>query len=183
MSGTQHSNAVYLPGADKSSNEEWVEALADSFSSLFVHSHIHRYSNWSDGGDVDISLELDTLSETLNDMDSYGLIAKSAGGLIALRGMYEGKLQPDYLVCLGFPLPAAQHESLPADRWLKHTDVPIVIMQNIDDPVGSYDDVSTWVNKQNKRVVFVPLPGETHDYQDFHAIREIVQRVSAQLLY
>lgn len=179
----QQSNAVYLPDASITANQEWIESLAQSLEEMFVHSYVHRYSHWDEGGELDMPLEIDTLAESINDMDSYGMIVKSTGGLLALRGMYEGRLQPDYVVCLGFPLSMAKEDNLPVGRWLKHTDVPIVMIQNIDDPLGSYDDVSTWVNQQNKRVVFVPLPGETHQYKDFHSIGEIVQRVSAQLLY
>lgn len=178
----QQTNVVYLPGASEEYNREWVDRLARSFSDFFAHSYVQHYSHWEDGGDLDIALELKTLAESISDMETYGVIAKSAGSLVALRGMYEGQLQPSYLVCMGFPLAVVHSGDLPIARWLTHTDVPIVVIQNSDDPIGSFDEVSTWINKHNKRVVFVPLPGETHTYDDFAAIEEVVRRISEQLL-
>ncbi len=172
----QDKNVVYLPGASASSNRDWVEEIAAALTDKYHYSYAHRYQHWQDDDQqIDLDLELEALTEQIADVESYGLIAKSVGAVLALRGMYEGILQPEYLVCLGFPLKPITHSDIPIEKWLKHAEnIPIIIAQNVDDPLGSYDETSSWINQFNKRIIFVQLPGETHAYDDFVEIDKIV---------
>jgi|GEM_PF-866446 predicted alpha/beta-hydrolase family hydrolase len=179
----QDKNVVYLPGASSGTNRDWALDIQAALADKYHYSYAHRYQHWDDGGhQIDLDLEVETLTEQIADIESYGLIAKSVGAVLALRGMYEGILQPDYLICLGFPLKPLTHSDISLKKWIEHAEnIPIIIVQNVDDPLGSYDEVTSWINQLNKRIVFVQLPGETHTYDDFEAIDKIITGLDKSL--
>lgn len=82
-------------------------------------------------------------------------------------------LHPDKIILLGIPIKGGA----PVDsfvEWLKHITIPVVIVQNTADPLGSFADVKNAFENAGTALTFVELPGETHDYLDFDAIAQLL---------
>lgn len=173
-------NIVYIPSIE-TEEVSWLEDATTHLSDIAQNTYIHNHAHWSDDGtSFAPELELEILDTQVADIDTYTLITRSLGGVLALRGMYEGVLHPSALIWMGFPLDHQYTSSQPIDTWLKHTDVPIIIIQRIDDPLGQYDKVSEWVNRHNKKVLFVPIDEDSQGYSDLSALREIVATLNKQ---
>jgi hypothetical protein len=172
-------NLLLLPGGSKR-NKAWITEIEKTFAPNFNQTHIRSYSHWdTEESEIDLTNEVGRISEELVDFEPYCIFAKSAGTIVACKASAESVLSPKACVFAGFPLAMVINHDLPIDKWLMTTNFPITILQNNNDPLGSYDDVRGYFKNVGRQNVSVhPLPGDTHDYLDF----VILNKFTAQLL-
>lgn len=165
-------NAIYLPG-NSSQNKHWANDLSRAMKPLFARSYVHNYLHWdTEDSFVEFDLELAIVSEKAIDYEPYVVIAKSVGALLAAKGMYEGALFPEKCIFLGLPQDLMQKPDYPASAWLKQISVPCLVLQNTQDPSGSYKTVSSFLdNCKNKDITHKKLAGSDHTYADYESIR------------
>jgi len=84
-------------------------------------------------------------------------------------------LKPTSCLFLGLPLKLIQEEQIPLDELLRKLTVPITILQNDKDPVGTYDEVRQFINNLKiTNVIILKAKNNTHDYTDFDKIKELL---------
>jgi len=162
-------NALLLPG-NNPKHIQWIENLKIALASDFDRIETQHYRHWTQAGkDADIDYEISVAQNKAKNLMPYMIIAKSIGTVICVKGVIDGKLKPEKVILLGVPI----NGGLDVDSfcmWLQHIDIPIVIIQNSDDPLGSFNEVKRAFETKNKNLVFFKIPGKTHDYLDFDAI-------------
>jgi len=159
--------------------KEWIHNLRDSVVMKFGNTYIHNYKHWDTGEDmINFDVELNSLSEKLNNPSPYIFIAKSAGCILALKSMSKETTKPTACLFLGLPIKFAKLYSTPLSDLLIKTDVPIIIAQNDNDPFGSYDEIENIVKSLgNKNITVKKLDGNTHDYDNFGEISHILSNI------
>jgi hypothetical protein len=161
-------NALLLPG-NSSRHGEWIENLKLAIADRFERVETQHYQHWQSGGDkADIEYEISVAQSKVELLKPYIIIAKSIGTAISVKGVADGKLKPKKLILLG--MQPFDHFS----EWLQKIDIEIVIIQNTNDPLGSFAEIKAAFTGKSKSLKFVELPGETHDYLDFDAIAKLI---------
>jgi hypothetical protein len=162
---------ILLPGNSKS-NKEWSEAASQAFSGVFKDIYIHHYSHWDNGQDsVDFDVEAKNLSEIIG-LNDCVIIAKSAGAMLAMYCVYKNLLTPQKCIFVGLPVLWAKEKKIDLGDWIQGYNVPTIIIQNSDDPITSYDEMKSFIEKFNKQdITLVEVVGNNHKYDDFEMLK------------
>lgn len=171
-------NALIL-GGNSPHNKEWVQQLQTALTPLFAKIATHDYAHWASAGStIEFDHELRAVQRDIRVLDDYVVIAKSAGALLALKGMAENIIRPEKVIFLGVPLNfvrqhAMEHEF---DSWLKKLTEPLLLIQNDHDPVATSAEVDRYVRSviSPSLITFAELPGNTHDYTDFATLTTVI---------
>lgn len=167
-------NALIL-GGNNPHNKEWVQQLHAALAPLFTTVVTHDYAHWAAAGSsIEFDHELRAIQREARAIDDFVVIAKSAGVLLCLKGMAENIIRPDKVIFMGVPLSFVRQHALEHefDSWLKKLTEPMLVIQNSHDPVGSAGEVDRYIKSviSPSLVTFAELPGNTHDYVDFHPL-------------
>jgi predicted alpha/beta-hydrolase family hydrolase len=166
-------NALLLPG-NSSHHGKWVEKLKSALSSHFDITQAQHYRHWRSGEEwADVEYEIDTAKDKVANLEPYVIIGKSVGTVVAAKGTSDNILHPAKLILLGIPINGGA-SSEPFKQWLHNISIPVVIVQNTADPLGSFSEVKTIFEDSGKYISFAELPGSTHDYVDFQAIAKLI---------
>ncbi len=169
-------NLILLPGNDKS-NREWIDMVETSLSPLFDHTAVHYYDHWwSEGGEIDLEVELDKLAVTVSQFDTYVIFAKSAGVLLALYGIFEGILDPEVCIFVGSAFPWGKAQGYDLDNWLINYAVPTLFIQKTDDPALSFEGLRLLLLDRNvSGNILKEIPGDGHEYENIGQLRELTE--------
>lgn len=167
---------LFLLAGNSKRNKDWIYSVGYALKVLFDAAKVHDYAHWESGEEfVDIEKELKTIIDETKTLLPYAIFAKSVGGVIAIKGINEKVLQPNTCIITGLPLSLIAKESLPVSEWLSETTVPITIIQNEHDPLGSYEDVREFVDKSGALTcTVVCAPGDTHSYEDLDLLKQLI---------
>lgn len=167
---------LLLFGGNSLHNRDWLAEVAREVAPLFGSTHMHQYAHWEAGeGSIDLDSELRVASAQATQLDEYGVFAKSAGALLTLKGIAEGTLTPKWCVLVGLPLNFARQNDFAAATWLTATTVPVIVLQNTDDPTAGFAEVRDFLAAHAGTNVSVrELPGDSHEYRDFAAIKTAI---------
>lgn len=160
---------VLLPG-NHEFNAQWSQDVAAALRDRF-DVHIQSYRHWTTGKLIDLDFELDRLAETTGHMGEYAVFGKSIGAILAMRGIYEGRISPKKCVFVGVPIRRARHE-FDVDRWLGKYDIPTLFIQQTNDPAASYAELVNFLEEtklENYRLV--EIPGGDHMYSDIELLK------------
>ena len=104
----------------------------------------------------------------------YAIFAKSVGSILTLQGLAAGKLLPRAILITGLPLKLISEQTLPIRDWLRQSVIPILIVQNENNPVGSYDEVAALIKTLDSNTIStMSLPGNSHDYEDLKKLKQL----------
>lgn len=156
-----------LPGNLKV-NKPWVEGMVNA---LLKGNKIidHEYSHWtSDQELLDIDLELKCLRKKLIGIKKYAIVAKSAGILVATKGIYKNVLKPNFCTFIGTPITWADEHNFPLSKWVKKLNVPVLFIQQKDDPFANSNLLKKFLKKNliNKYKVMT-IEGGDHWYGEY----------------
>lgn len=167
---------LLLLGGNSPHNRDWLAEVERELTPLFEQIYTHQYAHWRTGqGSIDLAQELSQVQQAVEKRGPYGIFAKSAGALLALKGIAEGKLTPKWCVLVGLPLHFAEDNGITAAEWLAANTVPIRILQNTNDPTASFTEVHSFLEMHgSSHISLTELPGDTHDYRDFAAIKTAI---------
>lgn len=171
-------------GGNSPHNREWVEQLKTAMTPLFDTIATHDYAHWaSAGATIDFEHELRSVQRETRSLNSYVIIAKSAGVLLSLKGMAENILRPDKVIFLGTPLNYVRQHTMEHEfeSWLKKVTEPMLLIQNDHDPVGSAGELDRLAKTAvpPSLITFAELPGQTHNYVDFQKLLELAHHFVA----
>ena len=161
-------------------NRDWIFLVESALKPLFEQTYVTIYDHWAKAQPMaDIDLEADKLAKLARGLASeYAIFAKSIGSVITLKDIAESRITPSRLIITGLPLNLIEEIGLPIQDWLKKLSVPTIIIQNSDDPAGSYSrivDMTAAADKQNV-LKLVEIPGNnTHDYNDLESLKSLVR--------
>lgn len=168
-------NALLFAG-NSLNNKSWVYGLRDELQPLYTSVTVHDYAHWNSGKPfIDFKMELDRLhNETLPDTP-YIVVAKSVGTLLTAQAINAGIINPVQCVFLGLPLKLIEKEAYPLATWLRNYHHPVTIIQNTNDPVGSYEAVKDFIVQTNLgQCLCIELPGSSHDYTATTKLKQIL---------
>jgi len=168
---------IYLAG-NSLNNKTWIEEVKSKFDS-FSDGEILYYDHWQTGDKwINLQKESDKLAELVKGKKDYFVFAKSIGSVLALKNIFEGKLNPKKMVICGLPYRAGKEEFKEIDECLKTLKVPTIFIQNESDPVYSFAELEKTLN-ENKPADYqlIKNPGNnTHDYEDFEQLVDIAKK-------
>ncbi len=171
-------NLVLLPG-NSADHREWIDGVERVFAPHFENVYTQYYDHWFGGNEsavLDLQSELDKVITQTEDFDPYLIVAKSAGCLLALKGIYEGVLSPHACVFIGLPKAWAQEQDMPIDEWLLSYDTPSLFIQQRQDPVFFGTELAGYlldlhVTHQMCQI----LDGASHHYDDIPSLLTATQ--------
>lgn len=166
-------------GGNSPHNKEWVQHLHAALAPLFTNIATHDYAHWANAGTIiEFDHELRAVQREIRLLNDYVVIAKSAGALLALKGMAENTIRPEKVVFIGVPLNFVRQHALEHefDSWLKKITEPLLVIQNDHDPVATSAEVDRYFKSviSPSLITFAELPGNTHDYVDFSTLTTLV---------
>ena len=170
-------DVLLLPGND-SLNKEWIEEVAEKTTDLFGNHAIQNYDHWEneDRRFIDFDLELDRLADTTKDIDDYAVFAKSAGVALALLGIDQNKIAPKYCIFVGSPLSFAERFGIDVKKFLDDLKVPVLFIQQVDDPAASFDSLQAFVKDSGLGdYEMIKIPGDDHAYSDVDELAKLVK--------
>lgn len=156
-------------------NKGWIEQVAEYLKPYCGEIRIQNYRHWGTGEKmIDIDHEYGELSKTVQGMGEYVIFAKSAGTILASKGIASGILKPVKNVFCGFPLGMARSNNYPIENWLQKIMVQTVFIHNTHDVVLSFHDLGLFLEPLKFDYKTIETPGETHDYMDFDLIKDLL---------
>ena len=160
-------NLIILPG-NSPEHERWLNEATNAFEPFFDEIHAVHYRHWQTGApEVDESYEIEALRSLSMDMSDSVILAKSVGTVIASRAISEDILRPRNTVFLGLPITNPLFSTSLEEYGLQNI-TPLTIVQNTNDPYGSFAVVQAFMAKIGAtQATLVETPGQTHDYEDY----------------
>ena len=173
-------NALLLPGNSKH-NKVWIHRVNEALSDIFTFTIVHHYAHWENGEDfIKYDYEISRVIDECKDIKPDIIFAKSIGSVLTIKGLAEKSFQPNYCILVGLPLTIILEENLPIRDWLKGINIPIMIVQNNNDPFGAFTEINKYIDSiNNKNVSVVKLYGDTHDYNDIKKLKELVSSMAS----
>lgn len=158
-------------------HKEWIEDVEATLKPLFSRTYIQYYKHWDEQAEVImLDHELQEVSKVINEYEDYVIFGKSAGTLLALKGIHQGVLAPEKCVFVGLPVQWGKAHGFKVDDWIYKLTVPTLFIQKSKDPVLSYDDLDAYLDEQEvDQCQSVELPGDDHYYDDLGSLRELVE--------
>lgn len=176
-------NLLLLPG-NSPRNKPWIHEVATQLAPLFSRCFVHEYEHWDNGRDfISFNQELGLLGPRVKDFGDYAIFAKSVGSILALKGTFEHTFAPNACILVGIPLPFIKKFDVAMSDWLHACPVPLLIIQNRNDPAGSFEDVKAYVGaaQPTSPCQLVELPGSDHDYSNLPRLTQAIQNFIAGL--
>lgn len=167
---------ILLPG-NVPTNKQWAHNAAQAFSDTATDILEQNYTHWETGAKIiDFDAELVKLSEALQGENEYIIFGKSAGAVLAIYGVSAGALKPERCVFAGLPIKWAEKNKFPLREWLTKFNIPTVLVEQSEDPVGPYAEVQAYLAElEINSIQTIEIPGNDHDYNDLDAIKALVQ--------
>ncbi len=171
-------NLILLPGNSKR-NKTWIENVDARLQKYFKTTYRQNYSHWDKGEpEIDLSFELEKLSQNASNLKPYVVFAKSVGVILALKAIYENKMVVSWCLFAGIPLELVKNENIDLKKWLNAISCPIYIIQNDSDPAGTYKDVKSYISDiDSPSINLIETPGETHNYDDIDLFERLVKGI------
>ena len=161
---------VLILGGNSKKHYEWNRQLAAYSISQGDTPVIHDYYHWSAGEELSINWELKRLRDTVASLDTYIVVAKSVGTVIATLGVARGILSPSRCIFLGVPVTGVVREV--AAFGLSLTSLPPThIFQNEFDPYGTVLAMREYMSQyRTPKLTISSIPDiDTHEYLDFQS--------------
>ena len=162
-------------------HKRWIEEVEKTLKPLFDKTYIHYYKHWEDKSPVIyLDYELEEVSKVLSGYKDYAVFGKSAGTLLALKGINDGILKPEKCIFVGLPVEWGKFYGFEVDEWVLGYSLPTLFIQKSQDPVLYYDDLVRYLEEQNvSNHKTVEVPGFDHFYEDLDHLRELTEEFCA----
>lgn len=168
---------LLLLGGYSPHNKPWIHEVGRVLAPLVDRSIVHNYAHWDSGGKMDMEAELSAISAEAHELQDYVVFVKSIGIVLTVEAINRGLLAPKACVFAGLPIGAVVERGEAFDMQLADLNCPVTFVQNTNDPVSSFEDVRTYVQRVHPaNYTLVELPGNTHDYTDLDEIKSLIDK-------
>lgn len=167
---------IILLGGNSVDNKEWIEEIEFMLKPYFKSTHIQYYDHWKTGSEmINLDIEVDKLIDNVKSKKQYVIFAKSAGSLVAVKAIFDGKMSPTKCFFVGIPINWAHEYNFDIDKWFKSFRFPLTIIQHTNDPITSIQELRKFLIDENVTGYnLVEWPGKDHYYQEFDKIKALV---------
>ncbi len=157
---------LILPGYS-ASNKDWVDETAKNLKVGGVVRPFY-WMHWTDeNSKFDVDEKTNLIIKHIKG-DNINIISKSAGNLIALKLVTMIPDQIKKIVLCGLAINDAKSEDLEFIKMIcQNNKNKITIIQNSNDPHGTYEQIKDFGNVINKE-------SDTHDYFYFEEINKFL---------
>lgn len=166
---------ILLPGNSKE-NKVWIEEIEATFKNIFDSTKIQYYEHWNKKEEnlIDLGLELENLVDMVGENKDYIIFAKSAGVLLALRGIYEKVICPRKCLFVGTPVFWSRNKKFDVDLWLKNYSLPTLFIQKTNDPMISYIELMKVLEGRDvENYKIVEVAGNDHHYENVQELKTL----------
>lgn len=167
---------IVILGGNSPAHKQWIRDLGAHLESDKHNVFLHDYKHWNSGDEsADIEYEIRQVGDKFGNLTDCLIIAKSVGTVIATLAVAHSRIKPTKTVLLGIPIDgvAGETEGFAASFYL----LPETqILQNQHDPYGSSSGIENFLGQHGteKHRLHIIDNVDTHDYQDFDLISELV---------
>lgn len=152
-------------------NRDFAHEAEAKLKDMFEATYIQEYKHWETGKEwIDLPHELEVLKGS-NQTGEYGVVAKSIGTVLTVQAITQSIIKPKFLLLLGLPLGYITKDYPEFGQALVDINLPTVIIQNDNDPVGTAQDAQAYLPETLKQCLITTI-GQTHDYEDYPLLRE-----------
>lgn len=165
---------LLILGGNTSNNLDWIYKFTKEFKKNNKVKNI-KYNHWNTNNLLDFEVETNKVINELKEFKEYSIIAKSVGSIITLKAIKNNLIKPKNLIILGLPLRYIERNEIDINELLNYakTKTHIIIIQQKDDPIGKYEEVTKLISKDIK---VISIPGHYHIYGNVKLIKEIINQ-------
>jgi hypothetical protein len=148
---------LILPG-NSIGNKKWAEGLEIS------DKEVWNWTHWETGieADIDVDLEVQKIF-SIHKGQKYNVLAKSIGSLVLMR-LFDLGFEVNKFVLCGIPLKVIRERGIEEDYQKLLKVVPELIIQNSQDPLGSYTEVAEFIQNINPNITVISKEADNHSY-------------------
>jgi len=156
-------NTILLAGYS-SSNKVWAEDVKKALDP-HVPINIHYWNHWENEREENWKVkEVEIIIKTIG-TDKVNILAKSIGTLVAMHVIKKIPTQINKLILCGLPLGDLVTGDNKDYELLKNfTKETVMVIQNENDPHGSFESVKKLISSINPGIEIIPKPADNHDY-------------------
>lgn len=155
-------NLVLLCGQN-SDNLPWLEKIGKFFKVTY-NINILKYSHWENDSEMNFDVELNKLEDMLSKLGDFSIVAKSAGGLLALMALKRGYVTREQkMIIIGTPLKWARDRNIDVEPFISNSP-SILYIQGTNDPKGNYASLIGYLRKPYNVIKY---------YSDNHSYRKV----------
>lgn len=169
-------NLIILPGNSKKYNEQWLYDSEKNYKDLFETVTTHYYKHWEEDSDsIDIDHEVKKLENNAKDLGDYVIFAKSAGTVTTIKAISQNKISPKKCIFVGCPFKWAIENDAQFVEEFNKIEVPVLFIQQTDDPFFKYEDLEKFINKNPLgNYQLIEIAGDNHAYDDYEEIKQMI---------
>jgi hypothetical protein len=170
---------LILLSGNSAHTKDWIESVEKELSPLFESTHIQYYKHWESGEKtIDLDIELRTLSDYLKNKKDFVIFGKSAGAVLALKGVSEGKISPKSCLFTGLPVNWCDSINIPIRKWIKNFKTHSYFVQKTNDPAyGSKEVMKLLEDSKVKNFKFFEINGDDHHYENLVELKEYMSEL------
>lgn len=154
-------------------NKDWAYSVKDS---LPDHNfEVVEWSHWAQG-EFSVNNEALQILKKIGD-ESYVLIAKSVGTLVAMHILKQKKGSLVKLVLCGIPLHDLDENDKKAYQVLtEFSSENVLVVQNTNDNHGSYQELTNFLSIINPKIKALSRVRDDHEYPYSEEITEFLRK-------
>jgi len=156
---------MILPGFSLN-NKKWSQEVSEYLTNDF-DVYVHKWKHWNTGDKKDFSIQDEADSILSHIKEEVCILAKSIGTLVAMFLLENIKVNK--LVLCGLPFKNEAYSKL---SNLK--DQSIIVFQNVNDPLMSFEEVEKYIRKLNPKIKIVKKERNDHLYPFLNDFREFL---------
>lgn len=154
---------IILPGQSLK-NKIWAEETAAQMG--LSDYTIIEWEHWKDGSDrpLDENVETEKGFQAIG-QDQVHILAKSIGTYITMKLLQKIPSQIEKIIFCGIPLHAfTNNESEIFAGLSQFRPKQILVIQNENDPLGSFQEIKDFIGKINAEISVISKPRADHHY-------------------
>ncbi len=177
-------NLIILPGNDWR-NQVWTEEIEQLVKEDFEKTWVQHYDNWGTHTLLlDPEMEMKNLAQKAQDFGEFVIFAKSAGTLLAMKAVTEGKIKPVKCMFVGTAIRWGMTQGWPVESWVKGYNLPTLFIQKKDDPIMRFADLKQELEKlEVKNYKLVEIPGDSHHYEKVFELKKMLKELTVNKEY
>lgn len=174
-------NILLLPG-NSPENKDWIDGFGSFCKGKFDIVKVVHYDHWDSGEQfADIEKEAQKGERIVNGWRDYIIVSKSIGCAVTLKMLKNLKVQPKYVVMIGFPLLLLENKYKKVLDLLNNIQIRLIFVQKPKDPASSFVGLKAFLEglelKNYKAMEYTSLeePIDNHHYGSYEKLVLIIK--------
>lgn len=148
---------LILPG-NSLGNKKWAEELD------IPDKIVWNWAHWESGVESDFDENKEAIKiKAQFENNSINVLAKSIGTFVLMKLLNSGFMPSKFILC-GVPLKGIKEKGVESDYLILSKYVPEIVVQNSQDPWGSFSEVSGFICGINPKITVISKEADHHSY-------------------